>query len=552
MSELPPDMAPERTDVVVREAVEDDVEPIRDIFASAYGEEYPYQHFYDPWWLKRSVFTDDILMLVAVDAASGEVLGTGSVVFDVGAHSDLTGEFGRLAVSPAARGRGVGKLIMAKRVDFIRERLHVGIVENRTAHRYSQQISHAHGFAPVGFLPLKHKFTERESIALFVRHFGNAIALRCNHPRVVPEAHALAHMALDNCGLPDDAIVDEDAAPYPRGSDELELEDLTARGLPALIRIERGRVRNREVFGPVGLQHGFFKLSRRQATYLVAHQPGAKRAVAGAIGYTRDDVEQSLRVFELIARSDEVVPVLFEALIERCRCEWGLAYVEVDVSAHAPRLQRTLVELGFLPAAYVPAMVFHQVERLDVIKFVRLLCPPALGDVQLTPASQLICDQVMRGFTRQAVLPRLAQAIDRLSLFRGLSDEQAARVACACTVQEHAAGSRLFAEGVHAEGMQIVIDGRLRIDVEGTAVGAVGAGESVGEVALLTGEPHSASATAEGPVVVAHLGRAGLRELTRQRPDVGVVLYRNLALGLGRKLQRVDASLASDPPLPEA
>jgi len=31
--------------------------------------------------------------------------------------------------------------------------------------------------------------------------------------------------------------------------------------------------------------------------------------------------------------------------------------------------------------------------------------------------------------------------------------------------------------------------------------------------------------------------------LVRQRPDVGVVLYRNLALGLGDKLRRADGAL---------
>ena len=49
---------------------------------------------------------------VAQDEADGRILGTASVVFDIGAHSDLIGEFGRLAVHPDARGRGVGKLLM--------------------------------------------------------------------------------------------------------------------------------------------------------------------------------------------------------------------------------------------------------------------------------------------------------------------------------------------------------------------------------------------------------------------------------------------------------
>ena len=50
--------------------------------------------------------------------------------------------------------------------------------------------------------------------------------------------------------LTPDFIVDEDSAPYPAGGD-YTIEQLQAEGYPALLRIERGRVRNREIFGPM-------------------------------------------------------------------------------------------------------------------------------------------------------------------------------------------------------------------------------------------------------------------------------------------------------------
>ena len=99
--------------VVVREANEDDVPAIRGIFEAVYGPDYPYQQFLDARWLLRSVFADDIIMLVAVDG--DELLGTASFVFDLGAHSDLLGEFGRLVVHPSARGRGIGGTLMRAR-----------------------------------------------------------------------------------------------------------------------------------------------------------------------------------------------------------------------------------------------------------------------------------------------------------------------------------------------------------------------------------------------------------------------------------------------------
>ena len=57
---------------------------------------------------------------------------------------------------------------------------------------------------------------------------------------------------------------------------------------------------------------------------------------------------------------------------------------------------------------------------------------------------------------------------------------------------------------------------------------------------------HSASAVAKSQVETAVLSHESLESLIRRRPDVGVVLFRNLATGLGEKLQRSDLALLED------
>ncbi|MCP3919981.1 MAG: cyclic nucleotide-binding domain-containing protein [bacterium] len=539
------------TGVAVRGAREEDLQAIRDIFDVVYGGDYPHREFLDDTWLKRSIFSDDILMLIAENEADGHILGTASVVLDTGAHSDLIGEFGRLAVHPDGRGRGVGGLLMRRRIELVEDRLHVGIVENRCVHPFSQKISHAHGFAPVGFLPHKLLFGERESIALFCRHFGQALELRCNHPHIVPEVQPLAHLSLGNCGLPCDPIVDETAPGYPRG-DDFVTEDLAADGLPGLMRIERGRVRRREVFGPMRLHYGFFKLTARRATYLVARRTtatGEPGSVAAALGYMLDNVEKVVRVFELIVQTEHAIRVLFEELLRRCRDEWGTAYVELDVGANATRLQRTLIELGFLPVAYVPAMAFHDVERVDVVTMARLFVPSRLGKTELVPGAQAYADQVMRAFRRQQVLPQIAQVVHRLPLLEELTYEQAQRVAGACGVARFAAGQSLFDIGEAPEAMFVLLEGsaRIQLGVPPQDVGRVGPGELAGELSLLTGEPHSARAVAHEPVTAATLSREDIAELNRRRPDIGILLYRHLAVSLGRKLQQMDSNVIQLP-----
>jgi ribosomal protein S18 acetylase RimI-like enzyme len=527
--------------IAVREATGRDVAAIREVFLACYGTEYTDPRYYDDALLTRLVYSDDSLLLVAEDTDTGRVVGTASVDLEVGAHSDLVGELCRLAVHPDSRHRGVGKLLMGERLRRVEGRLQVGLVEARVTHPYSLRIAEAHRFAAVGFLPDRWRLRERESLALLVRHFGDALALRNNHPRVIPEAHALAHMALENCSLPPDVIVDEDAPAYPPGGG-FEVEDLTTQGYAALLRIERGRLRNREIFGPARLHYGICRLQARHSRYRIAREGGR---IAGAVGFTLDPVDRAVRVFELIALHDEVIRFLLADLERACREEWG-CLIEVDVSAHAPRMQRALLELGFVPVAYLPALVFHDVERLDVVKMLRLLSPPRAHAEGLTPACAALAESVLRLFRNRTVLPRIAEAVQHLPLFAGLSAEQVARLAGVCGVAAFEPGEAVFRQGEADGQMHVVLGGEVAITVAGSAaaVGVVRSGECLGEMSLLTAAAHSATATARTHVETAVLGHQDLAELIRLRPDIGLRTYRNLAVGLGEKLKRLDVSLA--------
>jgi hypothetical protein len=333
-----------------------------------------------------------------------------------------------------------------------------------------------------------------------------------------------------------DCIVDDDSAAYASEA-EFDVEEMRAEGYPALLRIERGRVRNREVFGPMRLDYGFFKIRATQTTYLVARQG---RQIAGAVGFTLDQAERTVRVFELVASADHAVRFLLSELVRRSRDAWNVALIEIDVSAYAPRMQRTLIELEFAPTAYVPAMVFHEVERLDIVKMMRILQPEDLGRIELEPPVRAVADLVMAGFDERAVAPRMAQVMLDAPLFEGMNEEQATRLASICTVTMKPANVEMFSEGNPADCLFLVLQGQVRVSAGGshTALASVGPGELLGELSLLTHNLHSASATTTTAVEAAELSHRDLTDLIRRRPDIGVIMYRNLALGLGSKLQR--------------
>jgi len=528
--------------IQIRVAGESDAPWIREIFEATYGEDYAYPEFYEETFLKKLIYSDDTLVLVAEDNEKREVVGTASVVLESGAYTDLVGEFGRLAVHPTSWGRGVGGMLLQERLKRVEDRLHVGFMEARVSHPFSLINGLRHGFAPVGFLPLKLRFgSRRESTALLVQYFGEALELRRNHPRIIPEAYQLAGVAMDQVGIKRDFIVDENAPSYPHGG-EYTMQEMSAQGYSSLLRIERGRLRKREIFGPLRLHYGFFRLRAEHSNYLIAWHDDH---IAGAVGFTLDNCESIVRVFELIYLEEPAVRVLLSELERRAKDEYNMCYMEIDVSAHAPGMQRTLLELGYVPAAYVPAMAFHRVERLDVLKMARLLIPCDTGPMALVPPVEDLAELILRGFQRQEMLPRIGELLDRIGLFSGLTEEQVQRLAATCGHASFGAGERIFSQDSECSETFIILDGEVEIRVEGMerVVGTVASGECLGEVALLTGSPHSATAYAITDVRAAFLKGSDLTDLVRQRPDIGVVLYRNLARGLGEKLRRADASL---------
>jgi NTE family protein len=86
-----------------------------------------------------------------------------------------------------------------------------------------------------------------------------------------------------------------------------------------------------------------------------------------------------------------------------------------------------------------------------------------------------------------------------------------------------AAGEILFREGEAADAMYVVVSGRLRAtrDDDGASrtIGDITRGETVGEMALLTGEARSATITALRDCVLAGLDRPTFHELSRACPQ---------------------------------
>ena len=527
--------------VKIRPADEKDVRAIQGLFVLCYGDRYSHPEFVEGPYLRQMMYSDNSLVLVAEDE-QGEIVATASVVIDVGAYADLIGEFGRLVVHPQMRGRRIGHQLMTERIKRVAPYIHIGFADNRLAHTRSQQISLAHGFAPIGFLPIHNG----EPVALFVRHFGEGLRLRRNHPRVAPQVYGLAQRALRTCRIDADAIVDEMSPPYALDS-SFEIEEMSAKGYASLLRFERGRVKHPEIFGPARLHFGLHALEAHNTSYLLARKNGQ---LIGAVGYAHDArLDHAVRIFELVCADESPVRVLLQELMRRSREEWRVDYVEADVNAHAPRMQKTLLELGFVPVAYLPAAVFHQVERLDTIRMERFYVPVRTEGHRFIEEAQPMFEMVTRNLDTRAIQPHLVRLLPGTRLGQGLNREQVSRLSTLFETVRFNDGDEIVKTGERDARLYILLSGTARV-LTGSPleeVGSVGQGEFLGEVSLLRKTPHTATAIAAGPVEAAAVYHNDLNHLMAQRSDIGVVLFRNLATGLSNKLSRTDAFLSIKP-----
>ena len=518
----------------IREARVSDVEKIRDMFVQAYGNDYPFTGFYDTEWLKKAVYDDGTLFLVM--EINDEVIATASMMLTSGGLDDMIGEIGRLVATPDMhfRGKGLFNELLETLVKRTSDRVQFLMAEARTPHPGSQRILEEMGWKVAGFEPLKYLVGIRESMVMYASTQGMAMELRRNNPRVIAEASVLAQTVLKNMDFPVDVIVENEVNGYPTEKD-FNIEHLKdQQGISSLLRIERGRVSNREIFGNFSLSHGFFRISDPRSNYLIARDGDA---VLGAVGFSHDFIDRKVRIFELIEFDDAVKGALLAAVDRIAREELEVDYQEVDVSAYSPKIQRTFERLGFVPAAYCPSMVFEKVERLDVIRMAKLCRKYTPGPMRLLEAGKQMQKIVEKGFEDRLIGMGISEAVQRTDLFNNLPDGDLYHLSRISRFREYKSGTFLMKQGDEAGSLFILVSGEAEVIVDGKPAGTLREGRIIGEMALVDKGPRSADILLKKDCSVVEIEFQRLEHLMETYPQIGYSVGMNLAKSLSSKLR---------------
>jgi voltage-gated potassium channel len=139
----------------------------------------------------------------------------------------------------------------------------------------------------------------------------------------------------------------------------------------------------------------------------------------------------------------------------------------------------------------------------------------------------------------------LLRADTRVDLIRGLplfehcSKRDLRRIAALAVERELRAGTELIREGEPAGEFYVVVEGEVEVRRRGRRVTRLGAGSFVGEIALLSRSPRTATVVAASPLRVLVISGRDFVALLDALPELWLKVARTLA-------DRVDADEAAE------
>lgn len=157
---------------------------------------------------------------------------------------------------------------------------------------------------------------------------------------------------------------------------------------------------------------------------------------------------------------------------------------------------------------------------------------------------------------RRLEVPTVEEELRQLDLFAVLSDDQVRRVAEAAISRSFYPGDAIVQEGTKGGSLFIITSGAVQVTKRSTRdtdveVTRLGAGDVIGEMSLLTGEPRSATVVALVPVSAVEVTRDHLAGILHEVPELSdrfaeVMLERRLESEEFLKSMRRSEQAASD------
>lgn len=146
---------------------------------------------------------------------------------------------------------------------------------------------------------------------------------------------------------------------------------------------------------------------------------------------------------------------------------------------------------------------------------------------------------------------KIIQTLKHNELFHGMAETELAQIATLAEALTYHAGDVIFKQGDAGDAVYLIHAGQVevRVQTEQTTTSAVylGAGQTVGEMALVDQATRSATIVAvDDPTQLFRLNISDLVTLCLTEARIGYILMRNIAQDLSFKLRHSDAKIKTN------
>lgn len=112
------------------------------------------------------------------------------------------------------------------------------------------------------------------------------------------------------------------------------------------------------------------------------------------------------------------------------------------------------------------------------------------------------------------------EMLRQLSWLSGLEEKEFKVVAKKFRIKTYPQGAKLLKEQEPDNGLFMIVEGKVRIEIRDIVMGTAGKGSVLGEMAFLTGHPRTATVLAESPVKAFWIRRTALKSIMRRSPQL--------------------------------
>jgi len=132
-----------------------------------------------------------------------------------------------------------------------------------------------------------------------------------------------------------------------------------------------------------------------------------------------------------------------------------------------------------------------------------------------------------------------ADVLASLPLFAGLTKRQLRRIAALARISEYAKGDVVIQAGEKGDAVYVILSGQARV-IGRPRARVLRAGDYFGEMALIDGQPRSATITAANDLQTMKLPRQAFLKVLRQDPGIAIAMMAEMAARI-RRIEKLSA-----------